>query len=80
MLQPPDSQKSQLPSNFSPSKSVSVPVEQATIGRSVVIKGENEQIGIAFSSDIIQKRCLTICNQGTQFIDFQRREFAPFNL
>ena len=26
--------------NFSPSKSVSVPVEQATIGRSVVIKGE----------------------------------------
>lgn len=40
MLQPPDSQKSQLPSNFSPSKSVSVPVEQATIGRSVVIKGE----------------------------------------
>ena len=42
MLQPPDSQKSQLPSNpsFSPSKTVSVPVEQATIGRSVVIKGE----------------------------------------
>lgn len=40
MLQPPDSQKSQLPTNFSPSKSVSVPVEQATIGRSVVIKGE----------------------------------------
>jgi len=40
MLQPPDSQKSQLPANFSPSKSVSVPVEQATIGRSVVIKGE----------------------------------------
>jgi cytoskeletal protein CcmA (bactofilin family) len=40
MLQPPDSQKSQSPANFSPSKSVSVPVEQATIGRSVVIKGE----------------------------------------
>ena len=42
MLQPPDSQKSQLPSNqsFTPSKTVSVPVEQATIGRSVVIKGE----------------------------------------
>ena len=42
MLQPPDSQKSQSPSNqsFSPSKTVSVPVEQATIGRSVVIKGE----------------------------------------
>jgi len=42
MLQPSDSQKSQLPSNqsFSPSKTVSVPVEQATIGRSVVIKGE----------------------------------------
>jgi cytoskeletal protein CcmA (bactofilin family) len=40
MLQPPDSQKSQLPANFSPSKTVSVPVEQATIGRSVVIKGE----------------------------------------
>jgi len=40
MLQPPDSQKSQLPANFSPSKSVSVPVEQATLGRSVVIKGE----------------------------------------
>ena len=42
MLQPTDSQKSQSPSNqnFSPSKTVSVPVEQATIGRSVVIKGE----------------------------------------
>src|SRR6476646_8530023 len=40
MLQPPDSQKSQLPSTFSPSKTVSVPVEQATIGRSVVITGE----------------------------------------
>jgi cytoskeletal protein CcmA (bactofilin family) len=42
MLQPPDSQKPQLPSNpnFSPSRTVSVPVEQATIGRSVVIKGE----------------------------------------
>src|SRR6478609_4193251 len=42
MLQPSDSQKSQLLSNpsFSPSKTVSVPVEQATIGRSVVIKGE----------------------------------------
>jgi cytoskeletal protein CcmA (bactofilin family) len=42
MLQPSDSQKSQSPSNqnFSPSKTVSVPVEQATIGRSVVIKGE----------------------------------------
>ena len=42
MLQPSDSQKSQLPSNpnFSPSRTVSVPVEQATIGRSVVIKGE----------------------------------------
>jgi cytoskeletal protein CcmA (bactofilin family) len=39
MLQPSDSQKSQ-PSNFSPTKTVSVPVEQATIGRSVVIKGE----------------------------------------
>jgi cytoskeletal protein CcmA (bactofilin family) len=42
MLQPSDSQKSQSTSNqtFSPSKTVSVPVEQATIGRSVVIKGE----------------------------------------
>ena len=41
MLQPSDSQKSQSPSNpYTPSKTVSVPVEQATIGRSVVIKGE----------------------------------------
>src|SRR6476469_11226697 len=41
MLQPPDSQKSPSPSNpYTPSKTVSVPVEQATIGRSVVIKGE----------------------------------------
>src|SRR5271168_2087643 len=42
MLQPSDPQKSQSPSNqtFSASKTVSVPVEQATIGRSVVIKGE----------------------------------------
>src|SRR5258708_16086584 len=41
MLQPTDSQKSQSPSNPArPSKTVSVTVEQATIGRSVVIKGE----------------------------------------
>jgi cytoskeletal protein CcmA (bactofilin family) len=42
MLQPSDSPKSQFSSNpnFSPAKTVSVPVEQATIGRSVVIKGE----------------------------------------
>jgi cytoskeletal protein CcmA (bactofilin family) len=42
MLQPSDSPKSQFSSNpnFSPGKTVSVPVEQATIGRSVVIKGE----------------------------------------
>ncbi len=42
MLQPSDSQKSQSSSSpaFSPARTVSVPVEQATIGRSVVIKGE----------------------------------------
>src|SRR5437660_5749942 len=42
MLQPSDSQKSQPSSNqgFSPTRTVSVPMEQATIGRSVVIKGE----------------------------------------
>ena len=42
MPQPPDSQKSQLSShsNATPVKTVSVPVEQATIGRSLVIKGE----------------------------------------
>src|SRR5256712_11245361 len=42
MPQLSDSQKSQLSSNpnATPVKTVSVPVEQATIGRSVVIKGE----------------------------------------
>src|SRR4029077_8773062 len=42
MPQPSDSQKSQLSSNpnATPVKTVSVPVEQATIGRSLVIKGE----------------------------------------
>ncbi len=42
MLQSSESQKSQLSSNpnFTPGKTVSVPVEQATIGRSVIIKGE----------------------------------------
>ena len=42
MLQPSDSQKSQSTSNqnFAPARAVSVPVEQATIGRSLVIKGE----------------------------------------
>jgi len=40
MLQPSDSQKSQLNPNFTPVKTVSVPVERATIGRSLVIKGE----------------------------------------
>jgi cytoskeletal protein CcmA (bactofilin family) len=37
-MQPSDSQKSQIPSN--PLKTASAPVEQATIGGSVVIKGE----------------------------------------
>lgn len=43
MLQPPDnSQKSQNSSNqtFTPVRTVSAPTEQATIGRSLVIKGE----------------------------------------
>jgi cytoskeletal protein CcmA (bactofilin family) len=42
MLQPSDSQKSQFSSNpnQAPGRAVSVPVEQATIGRSLVIKGE----------------------------------------
>src|SRR5438094_3932041 len=42
MPQPSDSQKSQFSANPSapPVKTVSVPVEQATIGRSLVIKGE----------------------------------------
>src|SRR5713101_5820565 len=40
MLQPSDSQKSKLNPNFTPVKTVSVPVERATIGRSLVIKGE----------------------------------------
>jgi cytoskeletal protein CcmA (bactofilin family) len=45
MLQPQDSSKNQSQSatstsNFSAAKTVSAPVEQATIGRSLVIKGE----------------------------------------
>ena len=39
MLQPSDSQKSQIPSNL-PRKTASAAGEQATIGRSLVIKGE----------------------------------------
>src|SRR5713226_7765170 len=39
MLQPSDSQKSQFPSNL-PLKTANASVEQATIGGSVVIKGE----------------------------------------
>jgi cytoskeletal protein CcmA (bactofilin family) len=39
MLQPPDSQKSHFPSNL-PHKTASASVEQATIGGSLVIKGE----------------------------------------
>jgi cytoskeletal protein CcmA (bactofilin family) len=37
---PSDSQKSQASSNSNQAKTASVPVEQATIGRSLVIKGE----------------------------------------
>jgi cytoskeletal protein CcmA (bactofilin family) len=42
MLQPSDSQKSQLSSspNQTQPRAVAVPVEQATIGRSLVVKGE----------------------------------------
>jgi len=40
MLQPSDNQKSQLSSSPNPPRAVSVPVDQATIGRSLVIKGE----------------------------------------
>ena len=42
MLQPSDSQKSQSSSNqtIAPPRAVTVPVDQATIGRSLVVKGE----------------------------------------
>jgi cytoskeletal protein CcmA (bactofilin family) len=43
MLQPSDNSKSQLSSNpntYTPVKTVAPPLEQATIGRSLVIKGE----------------------------------------
>ncbi len=42
MLQPSDSQKPQSTSNqsFAPPRAVAVPVEQATIGRSLIVKGE----------------------------------------
>jgi len=42
MLQPSDSQKSQPSSNqtIAPPRAVTVPVDQATIGRSLVVKGE----------------------------------------
>jgi cytoskeletal protein CcmA (bactofilin family) len=43
MLQPPDNSKSQSSSNpntYTPVKTVAAPVEQATIGRTLVIKGE----------------------------------------
>jgi cytoskeletal protein CcmA (bactofilin family) len=42
MLQPSDSQKSQSSSNqtLAPARAVTVPVDQATIGRSLVVKGE----------------------------------------
>ena len=44
MLQPPDNSKnsqfSSTPSGYSPTKTVAPPMEQATIGRSLVIKGE----------------------------------------
>ena len=43
MLQPPDNQKSQFTPNqnsYVPVKTASAPLEQATIGRTLVIKGE----------------------------------------
>jgi cytoskeletal protein CcmA (bactofilin family) len=42
MLQPSDSQKQQPSSNqtFAPARAVTIPVDQATIGRSLVVKGE----------------------------------------
>jgi cytoskeletal protein CcmA (bactofilin family) len=40
MLQPSDSQKSQSSSSPTQPRAVAVPVEQATIGRSLVVKGE----------------------------------------
>src|SRR5260370_38301876 len=40
MLQPSDSQKSQSSSSPPQPRAVAVPVEQATIGRSLVVKGE----------------------------------------
>src|SRR5438270_1794208 len=43
MLQPPDSSQKNSsinPGSYTPSKTVTSPVEQATIGRSLVIKGE----------------------------------------
>jgi cytoskeletal protein CcmA (bactofilin family) len=40
MLQAPEHQKSQNPTSFAPLSGAGSPVEQATIGRSLVIKGE----------------------------------------
>jgi cytoskeletal protein CcmA (bactofilin family) len=40
MLQPSDSHKSQLNPTCTPTKTVSVSTERATIGRSLIIKGE----------------------------------------
>jgi len=40
MLQPSDSQKSQFSNQPSQPRAVAIPVEQATIGRSLVVKGE----------------------------------------
>jgi cytoskeletal protein CcmA (bactofilin family) len=83
MLQPPDSQKnSQFAStpNYTPVKTASAPLEQATIGRTLVIKGEisgGESLyidGRVEGTINIPENRVTIGRNGTVAADVNARE------
>jgi cytoskeletal protein CcmA (bactofilin family) len=83
MLQPPDSQKnSQFAStpNYTPVKTAGAPLEQATIGRSLVIKGEisgGESLyidGRVEGTINIPENRVTIGRNGTVAADVNARE------
>jgi cytoskeletal protein CcmA (bactofilin family) len=80
MPQPSESQKSQLNPTFSPTKTVSVSAERATIGRSLIIKGEVSGTESLYIDGRIEGtvdfagHCVTIGSEGSVAANISARE------
>jgi len=80
MPQPLDSTKSQLNPTFALTKTVSTPVEGATIGRSLIIKGEVSGTESLYVDGRIEGtvdfagHCVTVCSEGSVAANISARE------